>query len=607
MLAHAFRAGALLATISSVIARSVVTNSASNVSNKTYDYIVVGGGLAGLTVANRLSENAGTTVLVIEAGNDDRTDPRVYDIYQYTVAFFSSLDWSYPTDAGKSIRAGKTLGGGTSINGAAYTRGTKEQYDSWSQLLDPADQSLGWNWDGLFSYMKKSEGFSAPNSQQQAKGANSIASYHGTTGPVQVTFPDLMYGGPQQPAFAQTMVNMGLVKYKDLNGGTPNCVSFTPNTINWHDNDHRSSSATAYINPVESSRPNWTVLTGQQVTKILFSSTSNSAGLKVATGVQFGTSSGARYIANARKEVIVAAGAIGSPALLQLSGIGSPSLLSKYGIPVVVNLPQVGLNLQEQTIVSMGAAGTNFNAGGSGPSDVIAYPNIYQLFGSGASSIVSHIKSSISTWASQQSSSAISASALQTIYNIQAGLIINNNAPVAELFFDNGYPDKIGTDTWQLLPFSRGNVSITSSNPFTKPKTNVNYFSADIDLTMQIQIQRFTRQAYLTSPLKTYSKGETHPGFSTVPGSTASSSYGSTSAWTSWIKAHFSPVSHPIATCAMMSKSLGGVVDGKLRVYGTANVRVVDASVMPMQVSAHLSATLYGIAEKAADLIKSGV
>jgi len=250
----------------------------------------------------------------------------------------------------------------------------------------------------------------------------------------------------------------------------------------------------------------------------------------------------------------------------------------------------------------MGAKGTNFNVGGSGPSDVIAFPNIYQLFGSGAASIVNHIKSSIPAWAASQAKSAISASALQKIFNIQAGLIINNNAPVAELFYDTGYPDKIGMVLWQLLPFSRGSVSIVSSNPFTKPQTNVNYFAVDVDMTIQVQATRFTRRAFQTSPLKSLSKGESHPGFSAVPDD---ASHGSTAAWTSWIKSNFVPVSHPIATCAMMSRSLGGVVDGHLKVYGTGNVRVVDASVMPMQISAHLSGSVYGIAEKAADLIKA--
>lgn len=157
-----------------------------------------------------------------------------------------------------------------------------------------------------------------------------------------------MYGGPQQLAFASAMVNLGLVKYKDLNGGTPNCVSFTPNvcddflllgrprlilrplnqillhltnsnstlteneqTLNWHDSDHRSSSAAAYLSPVESQRPNWTTLVGQQVTKVLISPSTGSGALRNATGVQFGTAGGSRYVAYASKEVIVAAGAIG--------------------------------------------------------------------------------------------------------------------------------------------------------------------------------------------------------------------------------------------------------------------------------------------------------
>ncbi|KAF9513839.1 GMC oxidoreductase [Hydnum rufescens UP504] len=578
-------------------------------SNKTFDYIVVGGGLAGLTVAGRLSESASITVLVIEAGSDNRQDPRVYDIYRYGQAFQSELDWSYPTDQKKSIRAGKTLGGSSSINGAAWTRGLKQQYDSWIQLLDPADAGSGWDWNGMFSYMKKvsspllspsfltssaslmnlaqAEAFSAPNSGQKAKGANSIAAYHGTVGPVQVTFPDLMYGGPQQPAFASAMVKLGLKKYKDLNGGTPNCVSFTPNSINPHDQDHRSSSATAYLSPVESTRTGWTTLVGQQVTKILFSPSTILP--RVATGVQFGTASGQRYTAHARKEVILAAGSIGSPALLQLSGIGDATALSKLGIPSIIDLKTVGKNLQEQTLNSVGAGGTNFNFGGSGPSDVIAYPNIYELFGSNAATVVASIQNSLSSWASSQAGSALSAAALQTIYKVQANAIINDKAPVAEMFYNNGSPAKIGLLIWQLLPFSRGTVSIISSNPFTKPQTNVNYFSVDFDLTVQVGVARMARRVFQTAPLSTLSTGETIPGFKNVPDSAV---HGSDADWRKWIRSHFFP-----------EVSASWIL--KLLVYDTKNVRVVDASVMPLQVSAHLSSSLYGIAEKAADIIKS--
>ncbi|RDX45063.1 alcohol oxidase [Lentinus brumalis] len=587
-----------------------VTTDASGVDSQTYDYIVVGGGLTGITVATRLAENSSLRILVVEAGGDDRTNEQIYDIYAYSEAFGGPMDWAWPTDSGKVMHGGKTLGGSSSINGGHWTRGLNAQYDAWSSLLEDSEASVGWNWDGIFSYMKKAESFSAPNAQQAAKGAQSIASYHGTTGPVQVTYPDEMYGGPQMPAFVNTIVNLtGIAHYKDLNGGTPNCVSITPLSLNWHDDDHRSSSIQAYYTPVEGRRHGLTLLTQHQVTKVLFQSGSSAP--HVATGVEFANAdgSGARMQAFARKEVILAAGAIQTPALLQLSGIGDSAVLGPLGISTLVDLKTVGKNFQEQTMNSLGADGNGFDKGGHGPTDAIAYPNIRQLFGSNADASIKKIQSSLSQWAQSQSNNALSADALQTIFNIQAGLIINSNAPVAELFFDSGYPDDLGIDMWQLLPFSRGNVTIKSSNPFTKPAVNVNYFSVDWDLDVQIAGARLSRKILGSPPISNLrsSKGETIPGHTTVPDN---GDGGSDADWKKWIvktgtSAGFSAVSHPIGTAAMMKRSLGGVVNAQLKVYDTANVRVVDASVMPIQVSAHLSSTLYGIAEKAADLIKA--
>lgn len=157
---------------------------------------------------------------------------------------------------------------------------------------------------------------------------------------------------------------------------------------------------------------------------------------------------------------------------------------------------------------------------------------------------------------------------------------------------------------WQLLPFSRGNVSIISDNVFTKPKVTVNFFNVDFDLAVQTAGVRLARRILNNRAFSSISSGEDIPGIETVP---EDGHGGSDSAWQEWIQNGFNPVSHPIGTAPMMRRDLGGVVDAKLRVYDTTNLRVVDASILPIQISAHLSSTLYGVAEKAADIIKSGV
>ncbi|KAI3603415.1 glucose oxidase [Moniliophthora roreri] len=576
---------------------SGVTTDASSVNGQTFDYIVIGSGLGGTTVTARLAENPDVTVLLVEAGADNRQDPRVYDIYAYSQAFGTELDWAWDTDQGRTMHGGKTLGG----NKWWSLHAISAQYDALSDLLEDNEAGVGWNWNGVFEYMKKSEGFSAPNGQQAGKGAQSVADYHGTQGPVQVTYPDEMYGGPQQKGFIDTITKLtGIEHVPDLNGGNTNSVSMTPLTLNWHDGDHRSSSCQAYLTPVEGQRTNWLTLTQHMVTKITWA---NEGSIPLtASGIQFAPANGGEtYSARARREVIVSAGAIQTPALLQLSGIGDSKVLEPLGIRTLIDLKTVGKNLQEQTMNSIGARGNGFDFGGRGPSDAIAYPNIYQLFGDKAAASVNKIKNNLSNWASSQAGSALSPEALQKIYEVQSGLIIDHDAPVVELFYDSGFPDTIGIDMWQLLPFSRGSVSITSSDPFTKPRVQVNYFSVDWDLDVQIAGGRLSRKIVTSPPLSDLSNGETIPG-GNVPDN---EERGSDEDWRSWITNGFAAVAHPIGTAAMMKRSLGGVVDAHLKVYDTSNVRVVDASVLPLQISAHLSATLYGFAEKAADLIKA--
>ncbi|KAJ6558835.1 glucose-methanol-choline oxidoreductase [Mycena vulgaris] len=331
-----------------------VTSSADGIDRRTYDYVVIGGGLAGLTVAGRLTEDPSISVLVVEAGGDDRNNPEVFDIYEFGVALGGPLDWQYPADSGRIINSGKTLGGSSSINGGLWTRGDIAQYDVWSTLLEPYEVDVGWNWDGMLHYMKKSENFMPPTVDQIAKGAESIPAFHGTSGPVHAAFSHGMYAGPQLPAFIASAMNAsGIEHCKDLSAGNPNCVTVNPLSLNYNNDDRRSSSAQSYLTPVERIRTNWVTLTQHLVTKIMWANTTIPL---VASGIEFANTNNTkngttRYTAYARKEVIIAAGAIRTPAVLQHSGIGDAAILGPLNITTLIDLKTVGKNFQERVSV----------------------------------------------------------------------------------------------------------------------------------------------------------------------------------------------------------------------------------------------------------------
>lgn len=588
-----------------------VTSDPSVAAAKQYTHVIVGCGLAGLTAAVRLSQDSANTVLCLEAGGDSRTDSRVVSLTAYGQAFGTGLDWNFATTKQKSagnnvkhIQAGKTLGGSTAINGGAYTRGSQEAYNAIGDLGND-----GWSWNDLLPYMEKSETVNKLNSRGSKAGFSIDSSVHGSNGPVDVSFPPKAYIGPQQPAFiAGLKQTLGVTKIDDLgSGNNDGTVAYTPVWAKSTGNLIRASAATAYLSPIENSRSNLVVLTGYRGIKMNWTSGSTAR----ATGVVAqSSSSGPQEVFSASKEVIVAAGAIRSPLFLEASGVGDAAILKKIGVSQKVNLPGVGRNLIEQTKNSIGGGKGNYDFNGDGPSNVIAYPNIYQLM-SNASDVRNWVESNMDKWAQDQVNlgSVVSKDAILKQYRITNKLIFDDNVGVAEFFGDSGFPSSgFGIDMWQTMPYSRGSVHSTDASGFSAPTLSPNYFSSPFDMQVTVAALRGGRKTLASQAMKS-ALGETEqtPGFSLIPNGDAGGRY---DRWASWVLSGnggngFSSVAHPIASCAMLPQADGGVVSNKFKVYGTENVRVIDASVLPMQVG-HLSSTLYGIAEKAAAIIGAG-
>ncbi|KAJ6624746.1 GMC oxidoreductase-domain-containing protein [Mycena sp. CBHHK59/15] len=370
----AFALAALAASPSTVSCTSSTVSSPDGIAGGAYDYVGGGGGLAGLVLAARLSEDPATTVLVVEAGADAHDDSAVYNPYEFGVALGACWTGTFLRSAGaRSMRkrwgcarclfgaymcgGGKTLSGSSSINGATWTRGAVAQYYAWSTLLEPSEAHVRWNWESMLSCMNKSETFMPPTLEQIVKGAESIPSVHWSSGPVQAAFSHGTYGGRQQPAFVASAVNAS---------GIVHCLDLSAELC------YDDAMSEAYLTPVESSRTNWVTLTQYLFTKILWQILSTIP--LTATGVGFvsfteKTNGTTPYIVYARKEVIVAADS-SSPATIRNRRLRHPEPLN---ITTLIDLKTTN-NL-------MGAGGTVFAFDGTGPNNAIAFPDLYPLFG----------------------------------------------------------------------------------------------------------------------------------------------------------------------------------------------------------------------------------
>ncbi|KAG6817768.1 hypothetical protein H0H87_003176 [Tephrocybe sp. NHM501043] len=618
-----------------------------DVSNKSFTYVVVGGGAAGtdvfyfsqcirhltnfvgLAVAARLAEDSLTTVLVIEAGPNAQNDSLVNDPgLSQGIPVKGVYDWEYDTTPQSHARGnvlrlnqGKVLGGSSSINGMCWTRGTVDQYDSFEQLGNP-----GWNYKSFLPYMKKAEIYHLPTPQQVALGATVDPDVHGLQGKVNAGFPQPYEATISAQNLADSMKAAvpGLADNIDAASGTPNGVqrfqfSIKPgnNSVVTPGGNTRSSSANAYIYPSLQEKANLVVLTGHLATQIVWGK--SSGGLSRASGVKFiatpetNGNPGTEFQVKVVREVIVASGAIGSPHFLELSGVGDQKILKAAGVPV--NLPAVGTNLQEQALsiaifsVPPSRPPSEYTIFNAPMTPTVAFVDIKQILGaSGAQVEGSKLTSTIS-----QRAKAIVASGgftnvggLTKVLKYQANSIVNLNAPVVEISsiltspsFLGGAP-VMGLLYWNLLPQWRGTVHITSKNPSVHPAVDPQFHNgSDLDLFLIGNATRIARKVFNSNPLKDYVGPEMAPGFNALAVNATDAEV------QAYALSNFQPTYHPIGSVPMLPREDGGAVGPDLVVYGTSNVRVVDSSIIPVQLSAHLTSTVYGIAEKAADMIKT--
>ncbi|KAL3422346.1 GMC oxidoreductase [Phlyctema vagabunda] len=573
--------------------------NASTSEHLTYDYVVIGAGTSGLVIANRLSELKNVTVAVIEAGDSVLNNPLSNGTDSYGLAFGSEIDWAYQTTnqtyAGgpkQIMRAGKAIGGTSTINGMAYTRAEDVQIDAWEAIGNE-----GWSWDSLFPYYLKSQTLETPTQSQQEIGITYNVEDNAYDGPLKTGWVETTDSGDLNVILNDTYASLNIPWTQDVNGGKMRGFNLYPKTVDV-DANVRFDAGRAYYFPI-ANRTNLHLYPNTLAQRIVWATNSS---VPTANGVEvLGVNSSTPYTISANKEVIVSAGALASPLILELSGIGNPSILSQYDIPVVVDLPTVGENLQDQTntgLTTNAADNTTF----SGPSNV-AYPTAADVFGSSSASISAEILAALPSYAAEvaaASGNVTKAADLLKLFTVQHDLIFSEDhaVPIAEiLIYATG--SGFNVEYWALLPFARGNVHITSATAGAPAAINPNYYMLDWDIQEQVGVAKFIRQIFATAPFSQYVGEEIKPGFDVV------SVNATQSEWFEWNKGVYRSNFHPVATAAMMPKEQGGVVGTDLKVYGTSNVRVVDASILPFQVCGHLVSTLYAVAEKAADIIKS--
>ncbi len=533
-------------------------------SEESHDYIVIGAGTAGCVVAGRLSEHGKYSVCVLEAGPPDR-NPFIHIPagVLYTLRN-PAINWMYPGvgSPGLNGRAvnharGKTLGGSGSINGHIYNRGQRRDFDDWA-----AAGNRGWGYQDVLPYFRKSE----------RKLGNADAGYHGSDGPFTIT--DIDETDPLCDAFMRGAESLGIPQNPDYNGHTQEGIAYAQRSVH---NGRRVSPARCFLYPAMA-RGNTRVITDAHVERIEFEG-------RRASGVRFsigGRGAPSRTI-KANREIVLCAGAIASPQILQLSGIGDGAHLQSIGVPVVQDLPGVGRNFRDHYAVRSVVRIQNLRTIND---RVRGLPLVRE----------------VARYAlTRRGALALTPTLVYCFWKSDPTLA---NGDIQLTFTPASYPDGVqsGLDRfpgatvacWQQRPTSAGHVRATSTDPFTLPEIQGNYLGEEEDRRVLLAAMRLSRRILYSEPFKPYVAGEIWPGAERQSDAdlleharrTGNTAY------------------HPMGTCRMgPADREDSVVDDVLRVHGVQGLRVADASIMPMIPSANLNASALMIGEKAADMI----